>query len=215
MKITRQHILVGILLVLGGYVVLPYLRPAASSGTPRGVAARAAGDIELPPELNLEARNAGRPAFNPSGGRNLFAYGQPPRPVTAPPPRKATRPPPPRRPVQKVAATPPKIVPPLPPPVTQPARPTPPPVEFNYIGYIGPANARIAVFTVSTEDGREIALAREGEPPQIGGQVDLQDVQLRLDQFLVKRIGYEEVEIGYTNEMFADETKTLFMGGRS
>lgn len=220
MKITRQHILLAALVPLVGYILVPYLgREDASAGAPGGADVLTAGDIELPPDLDLAARKGDRPGFNPSGGRNLFAYGQPPRPATAaPPPRKTKRPPPSPRIAEqqtpvKVKTPPPPLLPPQ--TAVQPARPIPPRVNFKYIGYIGPNAARIAVFSVSTEDGKEIALAREGEILQMGATADLPAVQEKLDQFLVRTIGYEEVEIGYTDGLFADESKTLLMGDRS
>ncbi|MFQ5719740.1 MAG: hypothetical protein ACE5IK_09325 [Acidobacteriota bacterium] len=219
MKLTRQHVFLGILLALVGYVVLPYLRSSDSTQSRGAAATQTAGDFDIPPELDLSIRAARRPEFNPSGGRNLFAYGRPPRPMIPPPPKtKRPKPPPTKLPIQTAAAGGPStqgVTPPPPPVATAPAGPTPPPVNFKYIGYMGPSDHRIAVFTIRTDDGSEIALARVGEAPRVGSSGDLEDIQKRLDEFRVVNIGYEEVEIGYADDVFADQTKTLMMGGRS
>ena len=56
-------------------------------------------------------------------------------------------------------------------------------------------------FRVDTPDGEEVFLAAEGE--------------ILAENFRIHRIGYEEVEIGYTQEPFLNERKVLPMGGQS
>ena len=74
-------------------------------------------------------------------------------------------------------------------------------MNFKFVGYLGPQAALIGVFRVSTPDGEEVVLAAEGE--------------VLAENFRVNRIGYEEVEIGYTQEPFLSEKKILPMGGQS
>ena len=69
----------------------------------------------------------------------------------------------------------------LPPPPPPP--PQPPPFPYTYIGTIGPANHRIAIY--SSDDKKQQKLAEEGEV--IDGQ------------FIVAHIGYESVEIKFVN----------------
>jgi hypothetical protein len=176
------------------------------AGQPAGVSvsgrAGATSRGALPEIPDIPDPDRSMDLFNPSGGRNLFAYGQP-KVVAAPPP------PPP---VSRPAPPPPKVE--APPVQTaagggaggaqvaaEPPKPTPPPLTFKFVGYLGPQQSLIGVFNVTTPDGDVIVLAREGE--------------VLAEKFRVHRIGYEEVEIGYTQEPFLDERKVLPMGGRS
>jgi hypothetical protein len=79
----------------------------------------------------------------------------------------------------------PKQTPPRPP------GPRPPKITFQYIGYLGPKDDRIAVF----ENGEELLLARVGEKLQ--------------EKFELREIDYESVVIGYTDPRFEKQTKTL------
>jgi hypothetical protein len=158
------------------------------------------GDIgELPIVLVREADEEPE-SFAPSGSRNLFAYGQPkraaaPGPATTPAAGRPTAPkvvpkPPPKAPqITRVA------------PQNAPERRFPPAITFKFLGYVGPEGGLIGIFQMPGPDGEEIVLAGEGET--LG------------EKFRVHRIGYEEVEIGYTEEAFADERRVLAMGGRS
>jgi len=69
--------------------------------------------------------------------------------------------------------------PPLPPPPPPP--PQPPAIPFTFIGYLGPPQARIGVFSMS--GGKELVLARSGDRIQ--------------QKFLVKEVGFESAEIGF------------------
>ena len=213
MKLKRQHILA---LLLGGVALWALFQafgdnapPAGAGARPAGAAAAARpGKAAAPDEKDprpvltalLDTHHAEE--FNPSGGRNLFAYGQPKYVAPPAPPPRPLPPPPPKVVLQ--APTPPgggggggggALEPPPPPP------PTPPAVNFSFVGYIGPPEARIGVFNVRTPDGDELRLAGEGE--------------IIAERFRITRIGFEEVEIGYTDEQFAKERKVLPMGGRS
>jgi hypothetical protein len=155
------------------------------------------GDLNDLPIILVRDPGGEPDSFDPQG-RNLFAYGQPKR--VAPPPSAATA----RRP------TAPTVTPAAPPQVPQvtrvatqapPPRAIPPAINFKFLGYLGPEGGLIGIFQLTTADGEEIVLAGEGET--LG------------EKFRVHRIGYEEVEIGYTEEAFENERKVLAMGGRS
>lgn len=78
-------------------------------------------------------------------------------------------------------------------PPQPPPRPVPPPVTFQYIGYLGHKDDRIAVFL----NGKDEILAKKGE--------------VVLDQFRVVDIGYETAVIGFTNPQFRGETREVAM----
>jgi hypothetical protein len=117
--------------------------------------------------------------------RNLFDY------YTPPPPKRVHQPPPKREPT-KPRVLPPKQ-PPKPPPPRGPSGPTPPPITFKFIGILGPAAAKIAVF--EGDDEEEMLLARAG---------DVVQKEFRLIEF-----GYESVVMGYVDERFKDKTTEL------
>ena len=81
-------------------------------------------------------------------------------------------------------------------PPPPPPPPQPPAITFNYVGYLGPKNDRIAVF----EDGENVVLAKKGE-------------RLR-EEFKVMDIRYESVVLGYTRKEFKDQTRELMMARR-
>jgi len=83
-----------------------------------------------------------------------------------------------------------------PPPPPTPAEKQPPRIPFQYIGYLGPKNDRIAVF----QEGEELLLARTGEPLQ--------------DLFRVVDIRYESVVMGFTDPEFESRTRELPMKGK-
>ena len=79
--------------------------------------------------------------------------------------------------------------------VTQtPGPPPAPEVPFKFIGYLGPAEGKIAVLV----DGEDFYLGREGEP--LG------------EDFRIVEIGYEWVRIGYTDPRFVNQTRRIAMG---
>ena len=83
-----------------------------------------------------------------------------------------------------------------PPPPRTPAEKQPPRIPFQYIGYLGPKNDRIAVF----QEGEDLLLARRGEPLQ--------------DLFTVVDIRYESVVMGFTDPEFERRTRELPMKGK-
>ena len=83
-----------------------------------------------------------------------------------------------------------------PPPPPRPAEKQPPRIPFQYIGYLGPKNDRIAVF----QEGEDLLLAKRGEPLQ--------------DLFTVVDIRYESVVMGFTDPEFESRTRELPMKGK-
>jgi len=198
MQVNRQQVLLGLLALVAVWAVYYSFGPGDGGAQPGvGPDRGPGGDLnDLPIILVRDAK--GEPDHFDPQGRNLFAYGQPKR--VAPPPSAAKA----RRP------TAPKVVPKAPPKAPQvtrvptqgaPQRAIPPAINFKFLGYLGPEGALIGIFQLTTPDGEEIVLAGEGET--LG------------EKFRVHRIGYEEVEIGYTEEAFENEQKVLAMGGRS
>ena len=121
------------------------------------------------------------------GGRNLFDYYTPP-----PPPRPKPKPRPPRpqqqpNPIAKQA--------PAPPP--KPLAPTPPAPRFNYLGYLGPKDAKIAVFDDGKTDG--VMLARVGDVVQ--------------DDFRVIEFKNNSVKMAYTEKKWEGHTTELKLLG--
>jgi hypothetical protein len=213
LSLNRQQLMLIVLLLVAAVAAFIQFRPAnrlAASG-----AADDRGGAEnmkdLPPAVK-SFEDADRPGLDISGGRSLFDYGRPkiiaqPAPSLPPPPPRPPRPPPVLLPPGPQAAdgtaadggsggpgTVPAAEPPRP-------LPTPPPVNFVFVGYLGRPGSLIGVFRLQTPEGDETVLAREGET--------------LAEEFKVHRISYEEVEIGYTQERFKDQTKILPMGGRS
>lgn len=163
--------------------------------------------------IDWVALDAPRPSYDPNG-RNIFQFGvipPPPPPVLSPAEQAAIRKAQEaanaererqqellrqqqeeaaRRQQEQVEAT--RIaqanLPPPPPP-----KPQPPAIGYKFIGYFGPANAKVAVLF----DGAETLFVRQGEelPKGIKG----------LD------IGYESIKFGFTDPQFKDESRTLPM----
>lgn len=130
------------------------------------------------PRVRMERLSQPVESYDPKG-RNLFAYWTPP------PPKPPVLPP---RPTPKPVAKPPVTRNPTPPPPRDrtPKGPRPPVIAFDYLGYLGPKDDKIAVF----EHGDEIMLARQGEVVQ--------------RHFKVVGFGYETVMMGYTDDRFKD-----------
>ena len=200
MALNRQQVMLVVLALVAVWALWltmggegPMVGGAGRPAPPRGVP----GD--LPPVIRLTDLENPVAAFNPSGGRNLFAYAEPRRAAPPVPQARAHQPPPKPQPVP--VAPKPVVAPPPPPQKVAATQPTPPVVNFEFVGYLGPQNALIGVFKVNTPDGEEVVLAAVGET--------------LADHFRVHRIGYEEVEIGYTQEPFLKERKVLTMGAQS
>jgi hypothetical protein len=77
-----------------------------------------------------------------------------------------------------------------PPPVRVASAPKPP---FTFIGIVGPKDSKIAVF----EEGQTVMIANIGEVIK--------------EPFLLKKVGFESVVIGYTDDRYKDKTTELKM----
>jgi hypothetical protein len=142
--------------------------------------------LGIAPIVRMAALAARTEDYDPKG-RNLFEYYTPPRPK--PPPRPVVKQPvqPKRDPaVRPVNRNQQKHA-----PVN--AGITPPRMNFKYIGFLGPKDAKIAVF----EDGEGMLLARAGEIVE--------------KDFTVVEFKYESVVMGYVDTRFKDMTTELNM----
>jgi len=74
----------------------------------------------------------------------------------------------------------------------------PPPINFRFIGKMGDPKAPIAILE-EVAAGGEKYVVREGE--------------VVLDKYKIIKIEFDSVTIGYTNPQWAQDTKTLKMGG--
>jgi len=179
-KLTlREKILSG-LLVASALLVYRYW---GSEGINFGARLDTAPDeraLGAPPRVRMDLLEQGATGFDPRG-RNLFDYYTPP-----PPPRAMVYAPPP--PPVHVVATPP------PPPPTYAPRETvvPPPLPaFQYLGYIGPKDAKIAIF----DAGKGTILKRTGEVVQ--------------EEFRLLEFRHDGVTLGYTNAKWKSQTTEL------
>jgi sRNA-binding protein len=80
-----------------------------------------------------------------------------------------------------------------PPPPPPPPKPQPPPVNYKFIGYIGPASSKIAVL----HDGTDMVFVKQGDVLPKG--------------IRVLEIGYESIKFGFSDPQFKDESRTLPM----
>lgn len=80
------------------------------------------------------------------------------------------------------------------PPPREPAKPVAPSFPYKFIGVLGESESRIAIFV----DDQDFLLAMEGE-----------DVK---EDFRIMRIGYDTLQIGYTDPQFKEESRILQMG---
>ena len=74
------------------------------------------------------------------------------------------------------------------------AKPVAPNFPYKFIGVLGESESRIAIFV----DDQDFLLAMEGE-----------DVK---EDFRIMRIGYDTLQIGYTDPQFKEESRILQMG---
>ncbi len=180
----REWVLIGIMIVIGA-AVLFFRDGNLLTG---GSAGKADEELDLgeAPVVHLARLNQDPEAYDPAG-RDLFKYGPPPRVQRdlPPPPKPVTV----ERPKPKPTPPPPRATP-KPQPV-RPAAPRPPKIDFEYLGFLGPKDDRIFVFTT----GEELLLARMGETVQT--------------EFKVVEFGYETVVMGYTDSRFAGQTAEL------
>lgn len=77
---------------------------------------------------------------------------------------------------------------PLPPPPPQP-----PPIPYKFIGYIGPADNKVAIL----HDGTDVLFVRRGETLPKG--------------IKVLEVGYESIKFGFTDPQFKNQSQTLPM----
>lgn len=177
----RERWLLLILLLLaavwGGRSILGGL--GVTGGVDRGGVSRS-GASGTPPQvaiLNLAPLEPEAGEFRP--GRDIFRYGtarrqrQPPREQPAPQPKQQ-----PKQSSDSEAK----------------AKPTPPPVDLQFLGSFGPRESLLAALT----DGETIYNVREGETVA--------------EKFRVDAIGYESVDIGYV-EFPEAEPRRLPAGG--
>ncbi len=175
----RLLILVGILVVIGGWLLIRMM----SEGGLAGGESRAEdlawqphslptlGSIEVGDGVGSEAR----------ADRNPFLYGPPPTATPDPRPKATPVPVPTRRPR-----------PPRPSPTpTPPGWVRPPDFTMEYLGNFGPPGRRVAVFRKKVDDGAEIKVALEGgvfETKFIVRTIDLESV-------VIGFVGFPEKEI--------------------
>jgi hypothetical protein len=177
----REKVLIGMALAAGlGYLLL-------RGGALGGGGAEEADDLLLPfegepPIVRLDRLATLSDDYDPKG-RDLFKYGPPPGRAKPPPP------PPPRRETPKIERPTPSPRPK--PPPREPPKPKPPTPSFDYLGYLGPKDDRIAVFG----KGEDMLLARVGDVVQ--------------DQFRVLEFKYEVIVMGFTDDRFRGETTEL------
>ena len=213
LKERKKELLLGALLVAIAVVVWQNL---AGGGAPVSAGPAPGGPV---PRVNLEiakiypvdwaSMSAPRPTYDPNG-RNIFTYGA--IPVPTPPPLTAQE----KEAIEKArqaaeaerlrqeqlaqqaqaaaasqAQAAAQAQANQPPPA--PPKPQPPPINYKFIGYVGPSENKIAVL----HDGNDLIFVRAGE--KIGGQ------------FKILEIGYESIKFGYTDPRFKGETTTLPM----
>ena len=175
----RLLVLVGILVVVGGWFLVRMMSEAGLAGgegraedlewKPHSLPML--GSIEVGGVVGSEAR----------ADRNPFLYGPPPTATPDPRPRPTPPPIPTRRP--------PKARPsPTPTPI---GWRRPPEFTMEYLGNFGPSGRRVAVFRKQVDDGAEIKVAIEGgvvETDFIVQKIDLESV-------VIGFVGYPEKEI--------------------
>jgi len=215
----RKELMLGTLLVLLGAAVWHTFFSAEGSPMRIGGPAMPArgsrpdlGNLKLFP-INWASLSTPRPAYD-ANGRNIFQFGvipPPPPPVLSKAEQEAIRKAQAlaaeerakqedlvrqqqaalaeqQRQAAEKAAEIAKNTPPPPPP-----KPQPPPIPYKFIGYIGPADNKVAVL----HDGADILMVRRGEELPHG--------------IKVLEIGYESIKFGFTDPQFKDESRTLPM----
>ncbi len=115
------------------------------------------------------------------GARNIFDL-RPPTPIPPPTPTPGLPPPPP--------AGSQAFVGPLPPPTPTPT-PAPPEINFKFIGTFGPKDRPVAVLVL----GDQVVNARAGD--------------VVFDRYVVRRVGYESVDVGFKDYFIPSETRRI------
>ena len=184
-KLSSREVLLIAMMGLAVVVAL-FIRSGGSLGRGGGAASGEPVLLETraAPEVHM-ARLSAPPEDYDEKARNLFAYYTPPRPKPRP------KPPTVKKPTRRTVA------PPVPTRAAAPAKPPPrarpPKIPFTYLGYLGPKDAKIAVF----EEGKEMLIARSGDVVK--------------DRFRVIGFKFESIVMGYTEELWKDETTELRM----
>jgi hypothetical protein len=170
------------LLVLLGVLSIVAFRFLDSGGLGGGRGEGAAGfpvPEGDPPAILLARLELDAEGYDPAG-RNLFKYGPPPGRATPPPKPPPQRPEPPKRQRPKAPERKPT-----------PREPSAPRPRFDYLGYLGPKDARIAVF----EDGDDQIHARIGDVVR--------------DEFRLVEFKFDSVVFGYVDDRYKDKTTEL------
>ena len=188
-KPTRREIVLLVLLAAVAIIVVVYDFGAAGLGTNDPNAALDAIQVGEAPTVNLARLSLDPAGYDPQG-RDLFAYGSPPR-VKAPPPpppkpTKVARPPQQNNRVKRKAPVQRKKN-------TAPAAARAPQPQFEFLGYLGPKDARVFAF----EEGEEIFIAGVGEVVK--------------DDFKVLELQYKTVVLGYVDDKWKGQTAELEM----
>jgi len=152
--------------------------PANTAGAARVGGTLAEFDV---PHLKLELLRREPATYKP--GRDPFRFGA----VPSPPQERPAAPPPKRAPEPRKPAPRPQ------PAAPRPAGPTPPQVDFTYLGSFGPSDRRIAVFVKDDE----IINAMVGD--------------VLLGNFIVDKIGFESADIKFVE--FPDVPGTRLEAG--
>jgi len=186
-------------------VVPPDLLAPPAAGSDRGSAPDAVSDVLLD-RLAVDGSS-----YDPRG-RNLFQYGKPPTPPPPPPPptptidelRKKQEEQKQQERVAKIledkrkaaedARKRQEAMQPRPDAKAQASAARPPAAKYKFMGYLGTPARRIAVLL---DDG-QVVLKREGEP--LG------------DDFIVREIRFDSVELAYTDKRFENEKALIPMG---
>lgn len=149
-------------------------------------------DLKVPSlKINLLKENYKEEIF--SIGRNIFRYGPPKIPQSSQLLGHSID--------RENLKAPPKIVPeplvpessPLPTYTERQQKKEPPNFTYKYLGFFGPVDKKLAVFS----DGKDI--------------IDLFEGEILAEKFILKKIGYESVTIGFVG--FSEEyTKQIEVG---
>ena len=74
------------------------------------------------------------------------------------------------------------------------SKPVPPSIGLKFIGLVGASENKIAIFL----DGDEFLMAREGDTVK--------------EDFQIQKIGYDSLQMGFTDPRFAEESRVMPMG---
>ena len=212
MKRKQKEILLGVLLAVMAIVAWWNLSVDTTGGRAPAARGGSGGRADITTlrvyPVQWASLSAPRPGYDPSG-RNIFQFGviapPPPPPLTAAEKaaieeaqrraeearrkameEEAAR----QKAVQEAMANATPTPPPPPPP---PPRPQPPPINYKFIGYIGPSDHKIAVL----HNGTDMIFARQGDEVEKG--------------IKILEIGYESIKFGFTDPQFKGESRTLPM----